>query len=93
MADELKPCPICGREAFHEEPCPSPAASGGDGSGQRILRGLDDAIAFAQGDTSRGRIVHPQPKGGDVNVPGSADRDAETIAADAARAALKETDR
>jgi len=34
-------------------------------SGHKIIGGLEDAIAFAQGDTSRGRLetyrVHPLP--------------------------------
>lgn len=62
MADELKPCPKCSAQNGY-----TTAVGENERPGQRILRGLEDAVAFAQGDTTRGRIIHPQPKGGDAN--------------------------
>lgn len=69
-ADPGEDCPLtaaqCRKRAeLAPQPTTDPVAeASGERDGDKIIAGLQDAIAFTRGDETRGRIVTPQPTAG-----------------------------
>ncbi|WP_449411037.1 hypothetical protein [Methylobacterium komagatae] len=70
------------RAMLKASPPPPAGAAGDERPASKIIAGMQDAVAFAQGDTSRGRIVYP------AGAAGSGSGDLGALSAEAREAAL-----